>query len=145
MATRADEALPAATADNLPWGRGRGLGDGLVRVAAPLLVGALILLAWELVVRVNEIPHYILPAPSLVWQELLASWPTLWPSLLVTLQIASLALAAAVVGGVGLAVLCSLSRWVELALFPYAVILQVTPVVSVAPLIRSTSRASRRR
>ncbi len=135
MATRADEALPAATADNLPGGRGRGLGDGLVRVAAPLLVGALILLAWELVVRVNEIPHYILPAPSLVWAELLTSWPTLWPSLLVTLQIAGLALAAAVVGGVGLAVLCSLSRWVELALFPYAVILQVTPVVSVAPLI----------
>ncbi len=90
MATRADEALPAATADNLPWGRGRGLGDGLVRVAAPLLVGALILLAWELVVRVNEIPHYILPAPSLVWAELLTSWPTLWPSLLVTLQIAGL-------------------------------------------------------
>jgi NitT/TauT family transport system permease protein len=135
MATRADEALATATAGDTPGRRGRGVGDGLVRVAAPLAVGVLILLAWEIVVRVNEIPHYILPAPSLVWGELLVSWPTLWPSLLVTLRIAGLALLAAVVGGVGLAILCSLSRWVELALFPYAVILQVTPVVSVAPLI----------
>jgi NitT/TauT family transport system permease protein len=134
MATRADEALPAAIAAD-PSARSRGVGDSLVRVAAPLSVGALLLIGWEALVRVNEIPHYILPAPSLVWQELLVSWPTLWPSLLITLQIAGLALVAAVVGGVGLAILCSLSRWIELALFPYAVILQVTPVVSVAPLI----------
>lgn len=139
MATRAEQAIPpvvpAETAPDALRAPGRAAVDHLVRVAAPVLVGILLLVGWELLVRVNEIPHYILPAPSLVWAELLASWPTLWPSLLVTLRIAGLALLAAVVGGVGLAVMCSLSRWVELALFPYAVILQVTPVVSVAPLI----------
>ena len=110
-------------------------GDRLARLLAPLLIGALLLLAWEAVVRINGIPHYILPAPSLIGQELVASWSILLPSLLITLKIAALALLAAVVGGVGLAILCSLSKWVELSLFPYAVILQVTPVVSVAPLI----------
>jgi NitT/TauT family transport system permease protein len=59
----------------------------------------------------------------------------LWLSMLVTLKIAALALLAAVIGGAGLAILCSLSKWVELSLFPYAVVLQVTPVVSIAPLI----------
>ena len=132
MAARAED-LPAAIPATTPTGR--AAVDRAARVAAPLMVGILLLVGWELLVRVNQIPHYILPAPSLVWRELLVSWPTLWPSLLVTLQIAGLALLAAVVGGVGIAVLCSLSRWVELALFPYAVILQVTPVVSIAPLI----------
>ena len=109
--------------------------EGVARIAAPLLIGALVLGVWQAVVRVEDIPRYILPAPSEIGAELVAAWPILGPSLLVTLQIAGLALLAAVIGGVGLAILCSLSKWVELSLLPYAVILQVTPVVSVAPLI----------
>ena len=53
----------------------------------------------------------------------------------VTLQITFIALAIALVGGVALAILMAQSRWIELALFPYAVILQVTPIVAIAPLI----------
>ena len=132
MAARADDAL-LAFPDADP--ARRPVLDRLGRVVAPLAIGLLVLLAWEAVVRLRDIPPYILPAPSQIGAELVASWGTLWPSLLVTLKIATLALLAAVVGGVGLAVLCSLSKWVELSLFPYAVILQVTPVVSVAPLI----------
>jgi NitT/TauT family transport system permease protein len=109
--------------------------DRLGRIAAPLLIGLLVLLGWEALVRLRDIPPYILPAPTQIGAELVASWGTLFPSLLVTLKIASLALLAAVIGGGGLAILCSLSKWVELSLFPYAVILQVTPVVSIAPLI----------
>jgi NitT/TauT family transport system permease protein len=105
------------------------------RFLAPLAIGVLLLLGWEWLVHANGIPPYILPAPSAVLAELLSSWPTLWPSTIVTLKIAALALAAAVIGGGGLALLCSLSRWVELSLLPYAVVLQVTPVVSIAPLI----------
>jgi NitT/TauT family transport system permease protein len=112
------------------YGAGR-----LAQVVAPVLIGAAILAGWEWLVRAYAIPPYILPAPSAVGRELVAAWPTLWPSMLVTMRIAALALLAAVLGGVGLAILCSLSKWVELSLFPYAVVLQVTPVVSVAPLI----------
>ena len=122
---------PDAPADPNP-GRGR---ERLARFLAPLLIGLLALAIWELVVRVNDIPHYILPAPSLVLRTLVEDWSTLFPSLLVTLQITFMALAVAVVGGVGLAILFTMSKWVELSLFPFAVILQVTPIISIAPLI----------
>jgi NitT/TauT family transport system permease protein len=109
--------------------------DRLARIVAPALIAVLVVVGWEAIVRLNEIPHYILPGPSLVARELVESWPILWPSLLITVKIAGLALLAAVAGGVGLALLCSISKWIELSLFPYAVVLQVTPVVSIAPLI----------
>ncbi len=71
-----------------------------------------------------------------LWRKTLVSdWGTLWPALLVTLRITLEALVAAVVVGVSLALLFSLSRWIELSLFPYAIILQVTPIVAIAPLI----------
>jgi NitT/TauT family transport system permease protein len=103
--------------------------------ALPAVVVALTILAWDLVVRLNDIPHYILPGPGLVAETLVEDWGTLSASLGVTLTITMLALATAVVLGVGLAILFSLSRWVEMSLFPYAVILQVTPIIAIAPLI----------
>jgi NitT/TauT family transport system permease protein len=106
-----------------------------LRIAAPLTIGVLALAAWEVVVRLNHIPHYILPGPILVLQSLIEDWGTLWPSLLITLQITFMALAVATVGGVGLAILFTASRWLELSLFPFAVILQVTPIIAIAPLI----------
>lgn len=109
--------------------------ERIVKVAAPLVIGFAALAIWELVVRLNEVPAYILPSPSLILESLIEDWATLSASLLVTLQITFSALAIATIGGVGLAVLFSLSKWVELSLFPFAVILQVTPVISIAPLI----------
>lgn len=101
----------------------------------PALVIVLTVLAWDRIVVWNQIPHYILPGPGLVVSTLIADWPILFDSLLVTLQITMGALAIAVMGGVGLAVLFTQSRWVEMSFFPYAVILQVTPIVAIAPLI----------
>ena len=62
-------------------------------------------------------------------------WGTLSGSLLVTLQVTALALLAAILGGGGLAILFAQSRLLAASLFPYAVILQVTPIVAIAPLI----------
>jgi NitT/TauT family transport system permease protein len=118
----------------LPRDDGRGF-ERWFRWLAPLSLALAAVGAWDLVVRANEIPPYILPGPGLVLRSLIDDWATLWPSLLVTLKITFLALAAAIVGGVGLAVLFSLSRWIELSLFPFAVILQVTPIVAIAPLL----------
>ena len=106
-----------------------------VNIAVPLLIAVLALIAWETVVRVREIPPYVIPAPSLVLQTLVSDWPTLWPALLVTLKITLLSLLLAVLGGVLLAFLFSLSPWIELSLVPFAVILQVTPIIAIAPLI----------
>ncbi len=101
----------------------------------PVLVLAVGLWLWDRVVVWNEIPKYILPGPGLVLETLIKDWPILFDALLVTLQITLMALAVAVIGGVGLAVLFTQSRWAEMSFYPYAVILQVTPVVSIAPLI----------
>ncbi len=101
----------------------------------PILVVSLTIYGWHYVVIANNIPHYILPGPERVLRQLVQDWPILSAGLWVTLKITFMALLTAVVVGVGLAVLFSLSRWVEMSFFPYAVILQVTPVVSIAPLI----------
>jgi NitT/TauT family transport system permease protein len=106
-----------------------------LRIALPAAVLALAVLAWDLTVRVNGIPPYILPGPGLVLATLAADWPILGSSLVTTLEITFAALALAVVGGIGLAVLFNQSRTIEHSLYPYAVILQVTPVVAIAPLL----------
>ena len=105
------------------------------RVVAPAVMGLLMLALWEAAVRAFKIPPYILPGPLVVAETLVDDWGTLWPSLLVTLRITLEALVAAVVVGGALALLFSLSRWIELSLLPYAIILQVTPIVAIAPLI----------
>jgi NitT/TauT family transport system permease protein len=109
--------------------------ERIVRVAAPLAIGCMALAAWEAIVAIYAIPHYILPGPSLVLGSLIDDWGTLFPSLLVTLQITLMALCVATIGGVALAILFTTSKWIELSFFPFAVILQVTPIISIAPLI----------
>ncbi len=105
------------------------------RVIAPVVMGIVMLVLWEAVVRLAGIPPYVLPGPLLVARTLVDDWGMLAPALVVTLEITLEALAAAVIVGGLLAILFSLSRWVELSLFPYAIILQVTPIVAIAPLI----------
>ena len=90
---------------------------------------------WDRIVVWNAIPKYILPGPFLVIQTLIQDAGILFPALLVTLEITLMALSVAVIGGAGLAILFTQNRWVEMSFYPFAVILQVTPVVSVAPLI----------
>ncbi|MCE9649567.1 MAG: ABC transporter permease [Parvibaculum sp.] len=107
----------------------------VLRIVIPTLVGIAFLLLWEFLVRINGVPTFVLPAPSSIWTSFIANFASLMDSLWVTLSITVLAFILAVVGGVGLAILFSQSRIVEMALFPYAIVLQVTPVVSIAPLI----------
>ena len=107
----------------------------LWRIAAPLAVGAVFLAIWEIIIRIEGIPPYILPGPLLIAETLWTDGPSLFGSLLITLRITLAALAAAAILGGGIALLFSLSRILALSLFPYAVILQVTPIVAIAPLI----------
>jgi NitT/TauT family transport system permease protein len=106
-----------------------------LKIVLPLVVFAAAIAVWEAIVRIEGVPPYILPAPSLIAQTLVADWPLLSASLVTTLQTTLSGLALAVFGGVLLAVLLSLSRIVEYSLYPFAVVLQVTPVIAVAPLL----------
>lgn len=116
----------------------RARHERLLRVcrwALPVVTVLLALLLWDRLVAWNEIPHYILPGPRLVAETLVNDRAILLPAAWVTAKIALMALAVAVIGGVGLALLFSLSPLAEMSFYPFAVILQVTPVVSIAPLI----------
>jgi NitT/TauT family transport system permease protein len=106
-----------------------------MRILLPIFVLILGLVAWELVVRLNDIQPYVLPGPWLVLNTLVADWGVLWDSLLVTLLTTLEGFIAAAVGGIALALLFNQSKLLEYSLFPYAVVLQVTPVIAIAPLL----------
>jgi len=101
----------------------------------PALVGVVALGAWEAAIRILDVPPYIVPAPSRITLALVQGWDVLGPALLYTLKIAALSLLAAVLGGGALALLFAGSPLIERSLLPYAIILQVTPIVAIAPLI----------
>lgn len=113
-----------------PWVRGQ-----FIQKILPFVVFGVALLTWELIVRINQIPHYILPAPSLIAKTLWDNLGSLMVSWWFTMKITFGALILAVVGGVALAMLFALNKWVELSLYPFAIVLQVTPIVAIAPLI----------
>jgi len=101
----------------------------------PALMLVIAVAGWGLYVRVEHVPPFLLPAPSAIAETLWQDWPTLYASLLVTLSITGEALVAAVVGGVTLALLFHAWRPLERAFFPFAVVMQVTPVIAIAPLL----------
>jgi NitT/TauT family transport system permease protein len=107
----------------------------ILAATAPLVVGLALLGAWEFAVRAWEVPVYLVPAPSRIATTLVTDWTLLAAALAATLKIALLALALAVALGVATAFVFVQSRIIEASLLPYAILLQVTPVVAVAPLI----------
>jgi NitT/TauT family transport system permease protein len=109
--------------------------DRVLRIALPIVVLTLGLALWEATVRIKDIPPYVLPGPVLILQTLVSDWSLLFQSLLVTLTTTIEGFLLAAAGGVGLAVLFNQSRLLEYSLYPYAVILQVTPIVAIAPLL----------
>ena len=111
------------------------LGERVLRILVPVAMLALVVIGWQAYVNHAEVPHYILPSPLRIAEALATDWDILGRALLVTLRTTLLALVLALVGGVLLSIVLVQSRWVELAFFPYAVILQVTPIVAIAPLI----------
>ena len=110
-------------------------GARLASLAVPAVVFVAALTAWEVVVRLNGIQPYVLPGPLLVLKTLVSDWDILAQSLLTTLITTLEGFIAAALGGIALALLFNQSRWLEWALFPYAVVLQVTPVIAIAPLL----------
>ncbi|MCC2611338.1 ABC transporter permease [Neorhizobium sp. Rsf11] len=109
--------------------------DTLLRTLIPVGVVIALILLWQFIITVNSIPQYILPGPLAVASSLYNDWGTLWPALWVTTQITMQALALALIGGVGIAIFLVQSKWIETAFYPITVILQVTPIVAIAPLI----------
>jgi len=111
------------------------MNERALRIGLPVIVLAVIVIAWDVTVRAFAIPPYVLPGPGLVLTTLIADSGLLFQSLLVTLSITFQGLLLAAVGGITLAIVFNQWRLAEFSFYPYAVILQVTPVVAVAPLL----------
>jgi len=107
----------------------------LLSIVAPLLVGLVFLGAWQWACVAFEVPVYLVPTPLKVAQTLAANWPSLLGALAITMKITLLAFGVSIVVGVLFAFLLVQSRVIEASLFPYAILLQVTPIVAIAPLI----------
>tara|TARA_B100001093_G_scaffold517410_1_gene598886 strand:+ start:677 stop:1507 length:831 start_codon:yes stop_codon:yes gene_type:complete len=101
----------------------------------PVIAISLAIFIWELLVRIYDVPHYLIPAPSKISATLWTDGPSLIKAMMFTMKLTFFSLLLAIVGGVLLGMLFALSRTVEMSLFPFAVILQVTPVIAIAPLI----------
>jgi NitT/TauT family transport system permease protein len=124
------DAKPAKTGNSLTR------TQRALRVILPLAVAAAVLLVWTAAVRLTGTPPYVLPAPAAIGATLIADGPSLLASGWVTLRMTLEAFALALASGFALGVLFARSRLFELSFAPYAVILQVTPIVAIAPLIR---------
>jgi NitT/TauT family transport system permease protein len=111
------------------------VSDRALRIGLPIVMLAIAVLVWHFVVQIFTLPPYVLPGPGLVATTLIADGNLLWNSLLVTLLTTFEGFLLAAVGGIGLAILFNQSRLVEYSFYPYAVILQVTPIVAIAPLL----------
>src|SRR5260221_12817618 len=106
-----------------------------VSIIAPTLVGVALLLFWEIACRGWNVPVFLLPNPTDIASNLVSDWPSLLGDLGITLRVAVQAFAAAIILGTAIVFLFVQSRLIEKSLFPYAVLLQVTPIVAIAPLI----------
>jgi NitT/TauT family transport system permease protein len=102
---------------------------------APLLVGISVLVIWDVSVRVTKTPPFILPGPWLVLKTMWLEWDNLFPALMNTLAVTVVAFLVAAVSGLFIAILFAQSKWIEKSLYPYAVVIQTTPLAAIAPLI----------
>lgn len=109
--------------------------SALADVLPPLVVGMIILAAWEAACRLFAIPAYLFPAPSAIAHSIVTDVPGLMRALWSTLKVALIALGLATTIGCVVAFLFVQNRVIERSFFPYAVIMQVTPIVAIAPLI----------
>ena len=109
--------------------------EAAMNVVAPLLVGMAMVAMWEIACREFQVPVFLFPKPSDIGLKLASEWPSLIRALGMTLRIAFQAFGLAVIIGTLIAFVFVQNRAIERSFFPYAVLLQVTPIVAIAPLI----------
>jgi NitT/TauT family transport system permease protein len=109
--------------------------DSTLRFAGPIVVGVILLVLWQVLCTINEVPIYLFPKPTDIWVSFAENLPSLLRALSVTLMVTLQAFVVAVVAGTAIAFVFNQSRLLEACLFPYAIILQVTPIVAISPLI----------
>ncbi len=105
------------------------------RIAVPAVTVAVLLVAWELAVRMGIVPNFLLPSPTQVVAALVSDAPLLASHAATTIVEATLGLGIGVVVGFAAAVLMDRFETVYLALDPLITISQTIPTVAIAPLL----------
>jgi NitT/TauT family transport system permease protein len=131
LSTSAPKVIDAEEAARVRAARAEKLGRWLI----PVVVIVLSIILWDRLCVWREVPKYMVPRPHEVWGQFIADWPLLLSALATTLGTTMMGLGVAVLGGVLLAILFTQSKWAEMSFFPYAVIMQVTPIVAIFPII----------
>ncbi len=100
----------------------------------PILLCAILLVVWDLAIRLFRIPPYLIPAPEAVVKQLIAEWPKLWRESLVTTYETLGGFALSIAFGIPMALLIAYSRTVESFVYPLLVFSQSVPKIAIAPL-----------
>ena len=132
MQTNQSAAAPSASAR--PTWR-RGIGDRAADLLLPLLATIAVIAVWAAIVRIFDVPDYLLPAPQDVARRIIKEWPLLWQHGTYTLLSVLTGFAAGVVIGVPLAFGIVLSRGMERIAMPFLVMSQTIPKVAIAPIL----------
>jgi len=124
-------SAPQANRTAQPWSQ----NPKIQKIIYPVAVGIILIAIWQGLVTGLNLPPYLVPSPLLMMKTLLTDWAMLGLALWVTVKITLFAFAVATILGVLISFVFVQSKRIESALFPYAVLLQVTPIVAIAPLI----------
>jgi NitT/TauT family transport system permease protein len=101
----------------------------------PIAAGLVFLAAWQAIVTIYQIPKFLVPSPLLIVETMIDDAPSLLRALRFTAVVTLSAFSLAVITGIVVGVILAQNRAIEMTLWPYAVVMQVTPVIAIAPLI----------
>lgn len=101
----------------------------------PFVALSVLLIAWSLAVRLSGVAPYLLPGPEAVFAALVAEWGQLWPATLRTAGSTFLGFGAAALGGIAIGAVLASVGWLRRGLYPLTNLLQMVPLVAVAPLL----------
>ncbi len=101
----------------------------------PILLTAVLLLVWQLAVRLSGTPRWLLPAPGDVVLAFITDWAILWPNALVTLSEVLAGFTLALLTGIGLGIGVFRSQTLERVLYPLIIASQTIPIPALAPLL----------
>jgi NitT/TauT family transport system permease protein len=100
----------------------------------PVLMILIILVLWDVTIRIFKIPPYLIPAPDKVVGQLIAEWPRLLKESAVTTYATLGGFALSIAFGIPMAMLIAYSRTVESFVYPLLVFSQSIPKIAIAPL-----------
>jgi len=100
----------------------------------PFWLIIVLIIGWDLCIRLFKIPQYLIPTPWQVVQQLFKEWPMLWREALPTLYATLGGFVLSALVGVPIAMWIAYSRLVESFVYPLLVFSQSVPKVAIAPL-----------